>query len=275
MSRAYEFLKGTASVLYQIGGKLGSQIKSVAGGLAIRNPTDSGYSTLAGATPTDPTHFTTKEYVDNQRWYVVTAQFNGNSPLPSNTGTEHWAVVTTSDAGGGSGAMVGDLIWDNGTGVGTAVIILAGNVEIVTAAAFTGGTISFAANQDYFWSVATSTWVNISAQVAGVIYCTKVSVGTTNGSSADSIPANAVIGRADIVIGTSYSVGATITVGRTGSAALLADTTDSYPANPADTYVGPQRTAWGGSALPVLVTVGGSPSVGAADVYVEWTLPLV
>ena len=92
-------------------------------------------------------------------------------------------------------------------------------------------------------------------------------------SSTTSIPAGAIVTRADVTITTPYSVGGTISVGRTGSTSLLQATGDNDPQVISE-YEANQRTAWGGSPLPVLVTVGGAPGAGAGFVTVQYALAL-
>ena len=90
--------------------------------------------------------------------YPVTAQISGASSLPANTGTAHYIIVTTT---GGNGT-IGQLYQDNGSSTGTVTVIpaTAGNV-IITTAAFTGGTISLAAFQEYVWNG--TAWTTLSS----------------------------------------------------------------------------------------------------------------
>ena len=99
-------------------------------------------------------------------------------------------------------------------------------------------------------------------------------------SSANSIPGGAVVTRAWLEVTTPYSATATITLGQTGSAALLLATGDS---SPTDAIVGPdgyntynshKPVPWGASALPLLVTVANAPAAGAGFAAAEYYLPL-
>ncbi len=83
--------------------------------------------------------------------YPVVGQFNGGSPLPANTTTKRYLAVTTS----GGNANIGDLIYDNGKGTGTAVVVAASTnrtITIATAADISGGTQSFTKGHKYTWS---------------------------------------------------------------------------------------------------------------------------
>jgi hypothetical protein len=93
-------------------------------------------------------------------------------------------------------------------------------------------------------------------------------------SSVNSVPANARVVRAILEVTTPYSVGALISIGRTGSVSLFQSTGDNDPET-ANTYIVDQDTAFGGSALPVLATITGAPAAGAGVVsvwYVETPL---
>lgn len=97
---------------------------------------------------------------------------------------------------------------------------------------------------------------------------------TASQSSATSVPANAYVISAELKVTTPYSGGSTISIGRTGSTSLLQTTTDNLT-TAANSYVVDQDTAFGGSALPVLVTVGGAPAAGAGVAIVRYTVPSV
>lgn len=92
----------------------------------------------------------------------VKKQFNGNQPLPPNTKTKQWYVVTTS----GGTATIGQLIYDDGSGTGTANLFSATTATYITVLApLTGGTISFTTQRVYNWTGAA--WFNNSAASPG------------------------------------------------------------------------------------------------------------
>lgn len=95
---------------------------------------------------------------------------------------------------------------------------------------------------------------------------------TASQSSATSIPANARIVESEFVVSTPYSGGSAVAFGRTGSTSLIMATTDNLP-TVANTYQVPQDTAFGGSALPLLVTVTGAPAAGVGVAIVRYTVP--
>lgn len=88
-------------------------------------------------------------------------------------------------------------------------------------------------------------------------------------SSATQIPANAIVQSTELDVTTPYSGGATISIGQTGTVALLQATTDNS-LQTANLYSSEQDVAWGASPLAVLVTVTGAPAAGAAQCIVRY-----
>lgn len=263
-------LLGTISSFFQFGGPSGPGINQNAAALETKNAANNAFAIHRGATPVGDNDFATKAYVDKtaNKPIPVSLQFNGNNALPANSGTEQWYVVTTT----GPNASIGQLLWDDGSGAGTVAVIPAavGNT-IVTTAAFTGGTITLAANQMYVWTG--TQWLDIAPSVAGVTYMIRMAITTAaSQSSATSIPANAIVYDARLDVTTAYSAGATISLGITGNTALFMGTTDNT-ATVAGLYQDMQDTSVGGSAAPLLVTVAGAPAAGAGFAIVLYSIP--
>jgi hypothetical protein len=261
---------GTIESYWQIG-LAGPRLKANSGAVDVRNAGDSAYAVIRGATPVGNNDLVTKQYADTLATrYVITDQFDGNDALPANTATEHFSVVTTT----GTNAAIGDLIWDDGTSTGTAVLLPTAQRLIMTQTALTGGTISFAADSMYWWDTTSGAWINVGGStMSGAQRVIKFA--TTNAASQSStaeIPANAVVLSATLEVTTPYSAGATVSIGRTGSTALIQATTDNL-ATVAGTYDVPQDTAWGATALPVLITVAGTPAAGAGFCIVQYVVP--
>lgn len=266
----WQKIRGTIETAFQIG-LGGPNLKANGAVVEARNAGDSAYAIMRGASPVGNNDLTTKQYVDNLATrFVIAGQFDGNNALPSNTSTERYLVVTTT----GANASIGDLIWDDGTGTGTAVKLTTTERLIMTQTALTGGTISLAADSMYWWDTATSAWINVGgSQMSGALRLILLPItNAASQSSAANIPANAYVVSALLDVTTPYSAGATISIGRTGSTALLMATTDNT-ATLAGQYEAQQNTAWGASALPVLVTIGGSPAAGAGSVLVKYSVP--
>jgi len=107
----------------------------------------------------------------------------------------------------------------------------------------------------------------------GATQTLRMAVGTAaSQSSTNNIPANAIIENIMLDVTTPFSGGATISVGQTGSTALLMATTDNFPQTAGQYYIA-EDTSWGASALQLLVTVGGAPAAGVAAVRVEFSVP--
>lgn len=263
-------LAGTVSSFFQIGGPAGPGVNANAGALEARNAANSAFAIMRGAAPAGDNDFTTKAYVDKtaNKPVPVSAQFNGNNPLPANSATESWIVVTTT----GPNASIGQLLWDDGSGVGTVTVIPAatGNT-IVTTAAFSGGTISLLANQMYVWTG--TQWLDIAPSVSGATFAIRMAITNAAAqSSATQIPANAIIFDARLDVTTPYSGGATIALGITGTPALFMGTTDNVPQT-VDLYQAEQDTSVGVAAAALLVTIAGAPAAGAGFAIVLYSVP--
>jgi hypothetical protein len=262
-------LAGTMSQFFQIGGPGGAGWANVgASAIEAKDPTNTTDVNVRGAAPLVPNDLVTKQYDDTAfKPIIVTAQFNGNNPLPANTAVEHFYVVTTT----GPNGAIGDLVWDNGTAAGTATLIVAPTGgEIIPTVALAGGTISFSAFQNYAWGGAS--WIEITgAGTPGAAQVILIAVAQATVSSVTSIPTGATVIRASLLVTTPYPAGTTIEVGQVGNPASLMTTADNDP-QVAGTYDAPQVTTWGGAA-PVTVTVIGAPAVGASAVMVEYSVP--
>jgi hypothetical protein len=259
-------LAGTMSQFFQIGGPGGAGWADVgATAIEAKDPTNTTDVNVRGAAPVVPKDLTTKQYVDtNFTPIIVSAQFNGGTALPANSAAEHFYVVTTT----GATASIGDLVWDNGTGVGTATVIPApSGGEIVPNANFSGGTISFTAFQNYIWNG--TAWVNPATATPGAVQVIQFGVATAaTTDSVTSIPVGATILRATLNVTTAYSPGATIQIGSTTIPNLMMSATDNDPQVVA-TYDAPQVTNNNATSV-VQVTIAGAPVAGTATVTVQY-----
>ena len=270
-----EMLKidGTQTPAFQVG-LSGPQIKKVSSSAAaVRNSADSADATLVVATPTINTHAANKLYVDMSSGAVLVArQANTSASLPANTATAGHVVVSTA----GTGAAIGDLLYDDGSATGNMTIIPAKNGRVMSVTvALTGGTVTFAANAIYAWDTEGTAWVLIGdvGSLTGPRRVIRYAI--TNSATQDSatlIPANARVEKVRLQVTTPYSGGASISIGQAGSLALLMATTDNDPLV-ANSYNIGGDFAWGGSALVVRTTIAGSPAAGAGVVSVEYSVP--
>lgn len=269
----FKNLLGTIATSFKIG-IAGPILKTLGlAELSLRNSDDSGFAALKVGTPTNGQHAVTKDYADSlEGIIIISRQADCTSALPANTGTAGYVVVTTA----GTGAAVGDLLKDDGSSTGNMAIITARNGRTISlTVALTGGTATFGANSLYTWDAEGTAWA-LAGDVGGLTGSVRVvRYAITNSATQDSastIPANARILAARVEITTPYSGGATLAIGRSGSTSLLQATTDNDP-TAANTYEVDQDTGWGGSALAVRTTIGGSPAAGAGTVTVLFTVP--
>jgi hypothetical protein len=270
MASIFSKLRGTIETIFQFG-LGGPQLKNNAGAIDARNAGDSAFAIVRGAAPVGDNDLTNKQYVDTLfSRSVVTAQFDGNNALPANTGIEHFYVVSTT----GPNATIGQLLWDDGSGVGTAIVLPVKAQMIITAQAFSGGTVTFKADTPYVWDTVLVAWQNAGgSSLSGSLR--EIRYAITNAATQDSanqIPANAFVVDTRVEVTTPYSGGATISVGQAGSLTLLQLTTDNL-ATVAGIYQTMQDIGWGAAALAVRTTVGGAPAAGAGFVIVQYTIP--
>ncbi len=270
----FERLAGVVNSFLQLGGPSGPGFNANSGALEAKNAANNAFAIMRGATPSGDNDLATKAYVDEiAKPYIVTAQANAVSALIANSGVEHYIVVSAPGTGAAAAYIAGAVLWDDGSSTGNVTILgPTSGLSIVTTVALTGGTFTFNANQQYVWTG--STWSNIAPSIGGATYTIDFAIGTTaSQSSVTNIPSGAIVLSCMVNITTPYSAGTTIAVGQTGTTGLLMGTGDNV-ATVVDTYLAPQRTSWGGSNLPVLVTVGGSPSAGVGTVTVQYSSAL-
>jgi hypothetical protein len=103
----------------------------------------------------------------------------------------------------------------------------------------------------------------------GQVFAIRIPVGLATVASAASVPLNAVVLRSFFDATTAYSVGATVELGTAASPSLF----QTVAPQSIDLYDNPQDTV-NGTADPLLVTVTGTPSVGAGFACVEYVIPL-
>jgi hypothetical protein len=269
----FKNLEGTLSALFQVGIDR-PQIKTVSGGqMEIRNSADSDYAILRVATPVGDDDAVPKYYADSiEKPLIVKRQADCTSALPNNTATRGWVVVTTA----GTGASIGDILYDNGTSSGTMSIVTAveGRTIAVTDA-LTGGTVTFDPDSVYIWDEDGTEWIKIGdiSSLTGALRIIRYVLDNSAQQDSDSqIPANARILEAMLIITTAYSGGATISIGNTATADLFMGTTQNSP-QVLKTWTVEQDTDQGGSATVVRTTVSNTPAAGAGVAIVKYSSP--
>lgn len=267
-------IKGTVSSFFHIG-KRGPQWKNNSGVIEAKNFADSAYAKVRGATPVDDNDLVTKYYADSlEKPLIVKRQADCSVSLPNNTGVRGWVVVTTA----GSGAVIGDILYDDGSGSGTMTIVPAveGRTLAITDS-LSGGTISFDPDSVYIWDSDGSSWIKIGdiGSVTGAVReIRKVIDNSASQDTTTQIPANARVTHCSIETTTAYSAGATISVGNTATADLFMDTGQNDPEDNEEYFTVDQDTDQGGSATVARVTIGGAPAAGAGVMIVRFTAPL-
>ncbi len=144
----------------------------------------------------------------------------------------------------------------------------AGNQDASTKAYTDAGDAASVATSEAYTDAAVA-----GISVAGVVREIRMALalaGTT--TSVTNIPANAIVNYVAVKVGTQYSAGATVSIGQTGSLALLMATTDSLLQS-TDTFEVSCDVPWGAGALPVVATLAGAPAAGAGFVFVRYTVP--
>jgi len=258
---------GTMSSFMQIGGPSGPRLKNNAGVIQSRNSDDTDFVRLQVATPSADEDAVTKLYADTlEKPLIIGRQANTSASIPSNTASRGFVVVTTA----GTGAVLGDILYDDGSSTGTMSILSAieGRTIAVTDA-LTGGTIEFDPDSIYIWDDDGTQWIKIGdiGSVTGANRIIRFSLSTATVDSTTAIPANARITQTWVDITTAYNAGATIQVGRAGGTVDLLQTTTDNVAQFENTYVKDQDTAWGGSAAAIRVTISATSGVGVASVF--------
>jgi hypothetical protein len=101
-----------------------------------------------------------------------------------------------------------------------------------------------------------------------------INFGSPTFQSVNAVPAGAVVTRASVVVQTPFSGGTTIEIGQVGDFNLvLATGVIDSDLGTDGTYNGFPVVAWGPSPGVVVVTLGGSPTAGAGQVLVEYSVP--
>jgi len=273
MADFFSKIRGTIETIFQLG-LGGPQLKDNAGIIEARDADDTGYAIVRVAAPVGDNDAPTKLYVDSlQRAMVVKRQADTSTAIPNNTAVRGFVVVTTA----GNGAVIGDVLYDDGSNSGLMTILAA--VEgrtITTTDNLTGGTISFDADSIYIWDEDGTAWVksgdvgNISGAVREIRF---ILDNTAQQDSTTVMPANARVHYCGIEITTSYSGGANIAVGTTAIVNAFQATTDNNAQTSSDQIFAVQQDTDVGAASVVRVTVNGAPAAGAGVVVVRYSLP--
>lgn len=272
----YVDIRGTTENAFQVAID-GAQIKNNAGVLEVKNADDTALAKLRAAAPVgdnDVVNFIT--FKTQKGNVIVKAQADCSTAIPDNTTEKRFLVVTTP----GNGAVVGDLLYDDGSNAGQMTIIskLDGRT-IFTTQSFTGGNVELIGEAIYGWDDTGGSWI-LQSTVGDAPGAERVIVyGVATGATTDSsskIPANAKVFRREVEIKTVYPAGVDLEVGNSGDSDLLiASTSSPKRVNPQKlgTYVVTSAVGWGVAELAVRTTLTNTPASGAATVRVWYSLP--
>ena len=266
-------IAGTSSETLQIG-LAGNQIKNdPTDGLAVRDEADLVNKNLTVARPQGASadvHAST--YLDTkERVFLIEFAFNGGAPPAPGTNTGKYGFCHTS----GGGYNAGAIYLDNGVALVAAPIYKMHS--LVTTTAITG-TVSLIANGVYIAQsgAAPYSWTSKgdgAGTNTGTTKSVKLAITNVAGNfdSTTSIPSGAKILRVYTDIKTAYDGGATISVRINGGTPLTVQATTENRPNKINLYQNtPFADVGGANAGPIRVVLGGAPTVGAADVLVEY-----
>ena len=269
-------IRGIIGSIFQLG-LGGPQIKNNSGVIEMRNAADSDYVRLKTLAPVDDNDVVNKKYADTLSKPIITKrQADTSASIPTNTAVRGFLVVTTA----GSGAVIGDVLFDDGSSSGLMEILAAneGRTLAITDS-LSGGTITFDPDSIYQWDEDNTVWVKIGdiGSVTGAIRTVRFTIdNSAQQDSTFAIPANARILECVLEITTQYSGGTDIDIGNTSTVNLIMDQGDNNPQQGGvpNSFSIEQDTDWGGSDSVVRVTITGGPAAGAGVVIVKFTTPL-
>ena len=268
----YKKIRGTIETLFQLGLN-GPNLKNNSDVIECRNSDDTGFAQLRVAAPSNDNDVVTKYYADSiAKPTLISRQADCSVAIPNNTAVRGFVVVTTA----GNGAVIGDLLYDDGSSTGQMQIVAAveGRTIAVTDA-LSGGTATFDADSIYIWDADNTTWTKIGdiGSVTGGIRVVRYSIdNSAQQDSVNQIPANARILESRLDILDPYSAGAEIYIQNTNGVEIMS-IGENDPQN-SNSYVIEQDTDWGPSASVVRTFITNSPAAGSGVVIVKFCLPL-
>jgi len=265
-------IAGTSSETFQVG-LSGNQIKNDTDGLAVRNEADNANKNLVVARPqgsSQDVHAAT--YLDTkERALLIEFSFAGGTPPSPGANTGKYGFCHTS----GGSYNAGAVYLDNGVSLETVPVY---KMQMLLSTAAVIGTVNLIALGCYVATTASAPYGwslrgDGSGTSTGVAKAIKVTVSATAGNfdSTTTIPEGAKIMRVFTDVKTAYDGGATIAVKINGSSPLTVQATTENKPSKINLYANtPFSDVSASNAGVVRVTLGGSPTVGAAEVVVEY-----
>jgi len=268
----YDKIAGTSSETLQVG-LTGNVVKNHVDGLAVRNEADDANQNLVVARPQGANqNVHAAPYLDvKERALLVEFNFDGGAPPAAGTHTGQYGFCHTS----GGSFNAGAVYLDDGVTL-EEVPVYKGHVLYATTAVT--GTVSLIANGTYVAQAAAApySWTlkgDGTANLVGVQKAVSITVASAAGNydSTTSIPEGAKILRVLTNIETPYDGGATIQVRVNGSTPLTVQATSENRPNRAGLYGSTPFAEVAAANEGVLrVVLGAAPTVGAAEVVVEY-----
>lgn len=246
-------------------GKAGFKLKNSSAVAEIRNAADNAYAKLRAADPVDVNDVINLQYLDKnlftaQNYLLVAAEADCSSALPTNTTSKRIVAVSVA----GNGAVLGDVLYDDGANTGNMTIISKRNgLTIVPTASLS--TLGLTAYSIYVWN--SSTWVSSSGTPTHPYNVLQCNIALETTESASDIPISR-IKMVTVFISTAYDNNATITVGDEADADILL-TDAEIVSNATGLNVFHFDQAWA-SAQKFTVTIGNTPTAGAGIVTIYY-----
>lgn len=264
-----------------IGGALqfgfgGFWVKNDTAGVQVRNAADNAFARIRIASPSTTDANEGVPFLDLQKRVILLEfSFNGGSPPAGGANTGKYGLCHTS----GGSYNAGEVYYDNGS---TIALVTVYKMQAVVSTTAITGTVSMIANGFYVAQLGTApyTWTLKGdwTGAAGAELVIGLAINNSAGtfSSTTSVPSGAVVRRVEACIDTAYDGSATLAVAIQGGTPLaVMATTDNDPTGIGNVYCVEADNVVGAlNAGVVRVTLGGSPSLGAARVYVTYVIPL-
>lgn len=275
MADVYKVIRGVMGALFKIGGPSGPQLKNSAGVVEARNTGDSDFALVRGdSIPASGSTLNDLPALLDLRGRVAQIEYSfaGGTPPSPAANTGKFGFCHTA----GGAYTAGEIVYDDGT----SLIKLPSNVSLhVTTTSAITGTVSMIANGIY--SNDSGTWTlkgDGSAVSQGRILALEIAYafGDTGGkSSTTNIPDGARVLRVRNRVTTLFDDTPTLTVIVDGTAdETILETADSDLTVVAEYHRESTHDITSSTEGPVEITVGGSPTVGAGTVIVEYVTPL-
>jgi hypothetical protein len=271
----FKKLSGIVGSVFKIG-LTGNAIANHTDGLAVRNSADDANKNLVVARPQGSNKdLHAAPFADvKERVVLVEFSFNGGTPPSGGTNSGKYGMCHTS----GGSYNAGELYYDDGSDLNLVTpykmqvvmtkVAVAGTVNLIDEGLY----IAESASAPYSWTLK-GDGTPVYTGVERVIEI-PVTAAAGNFDASTAVPEGARITRVSTKVSTAFDGSATIAVLIHGSSDLTVQTTSENSPGSAGTYeTGDYEDVSSTYAGPPRVTLGGSPSVGAAKVYVHYATP--